>query len=827
MKRLITVLSILFILPSARGQWLKESKRAVAKVPNLELTLLAQENDLLFVSPSSTPCSPPPFIPSAITAFVTQSSEAVENMLCHKNVEDIVDPYSPQYCEQVGLCASTKQVKFFSEKTINSSLRQIIADDYALSELKKNINGMERVESLNKYMLSKFNGKLKLSCPDKFQDDLGDHQCNGRINRIFKDLQSKCSLGRTECYRSDVKGLVGFDNFEKNHQSENAFSAFFTLRTDANVREALKSEEKVTGQILTILNSNISKDEKKIQLKKMLQTSQADLELDPVLNYFVKSIIHNDTVREKRFDEFFTSVLDGPKEKMAERIEKLKLKIGEELVDESCNHFPSYESLCLDTENLIAGTKVDIDRKDLLERREVEFRQPDPKINQIMSHLKETDNNQMTAAQSARYMLEHARCQSFNLVDSSFYIRKPRISEKITAQLRGQTDKLLKLGSHMKVDKKEKTAREKLDSIRATQRLIGIEQTQEDPKYKNKTGHDISNKDFKSAQSNTNKEEQKFREPSEKLDIRSVDAQKNKFESSQPDKFTENKRLNNHSIIQQNNISRQEEMSENQIVTSEQRPQEKADKPLMPLQEKAEPIKEKEISHKKEEMKKDSLTDNSELYDLKKELGEIKNQMQVENKIVKETNVQQQSSNTYEDDVVSGIDIPTKNKYDLAGPDYVATGLKPTGDFFETGTSSTVNPAISHYNGSGLKLTEKTVLGEDKSSYALILTAQQGLSKEQKENSIVEKIKAMKVVGEFEILDEGVVYKVIPLLKDGKVVYENGKPKFDIEKVEPAKLRAPAELKRRQETDIKQISERAVYSKFKKASEAVLKKKNP
>lgn len=104
-------------------------------------------------------------------------------------------------------------------------------------------------------------------------------------------------------------------------------------------------------------------------------------------------------------------------------------------------------------------------------------------------------------------------------------------------------------------------------------------------------------------------------------------------------------------------------------------------------------------------------------------------------------------------------------------------------------------------------------------NFALVLNTQENTA-EQNESAIVENIVSNNGKS-FEAMMDGVPVKIVPLLEKGKLVYERGKPKYQIfvrdEKVTKVS-KSVADLKMNQEKEIKQNAERAQYLKLKEIS---------
>lgn len=741
----------------------------------------------------------------------------VSVMTCPQKEASMSEIFTPMFCRQREACANNILLGTTLPHGVQGLINETIVEDFITNEIERNIHGTEKFELLSRYMKKKHPQLGVFSCTDKFKDNSKDGKCNSRINNIFKKIQGRCSFHENFCFSTVREKENSFDTFlEESDYSPttNFFTDFFQRRTNEKLRKIEGVADTSLKDLARILETpGTAEYAKKRFLEKVIKL-QAEGNLDPIFSFYGDIGLSTSDQTKKikeRFEPFLEKYFKDKSKNALDELTKFQGVLGDGLVDSNCDAYSSYNKMCLESEKILMGKKVETSLKQTQKRRDEDYKS---KIDSLAEFLPEKEGDKLDAKKKAQILLDSARCLSFDMFLENKSI--VRMSEKFSAKMENlYTVGLNELKKPAKFVDPEEDVQTTLASIRSS----GVS--------------------YGNSWRSTNIERPTKSESSSLDEKRSFVAElpKSRVFEAKSD-FTDIPRSSGSAIIPKQDFIQTPTVppvapaqSFNQASFIDPRPAIETPEKSTDIPVVAPDVKkvEKLVVKDTENVKKESAVlkeDNSQLTDLRTEISQLREQIA---KAPKTKSAARESTKIDRAPAVS----------DLAENDFVDVSSISTIESKSSSISSVSSPSNAQnttassssstsVNNSSSSESSVSSLSPGASKFTLVLTSSDQRSIEQNEASIVEQIFANEGKS-FEIMEDGVAFEIIPVLDKGKVVIErNGKPKFikvAKNKSTSRNIASPGELKRDQEKEVKIRLERAQYMQLKKISSEIVKPK--
>lgn len=844
--------------------------------------------------------------------LMKQASGATGQLFCFEKVSAMKQPYTSQYCSSVQACSNSIMGEQGLGIDAGTFIQKVLAEDFIQSEIKNRVNDMEKIENISKYMKQKYPNELSVVCPSRFSDSIKDSVCSARINNIFKESQKKCLYMKLDCYAESKQGLIGFREFSEKSDGTfvNTFTRYFNERSDEYLKKVTSTEDEAVTQLLAILTGPYQDHIKEEKFYKMLQDTDVQVKLDPILSFYPTNEPEKKIeLAKKRFDKFISDAIKNKPsvEELTKSFEQFKMKLGNSILKDHCEQTPTYESLCINSENIHAGnkgTKVKADIVQAIKRRDLELDHKDDsrlKSISLLFNKKENDGIVgMTNTEMSMMLLENARCVSFDYEYAS--IRNLKNGKSTIEQLSKETPFSAFITTDGKSMIRElRIAEEGLDNkdklLLARARKEEYHEELQDPErryfrnrpkdakerdlfvypkmelaFAGKTYEPITDEKKVKEQSKTSERSNEETKPeasnSSELHAQSKEygvnrengASRENREDTNSDGYTYERNYGyqqdysrwngNPSSYMATNLSNNEHKRITNAVDTEVVQDFSEDSAQTAITKSVAKKESSKASDDSKNVKKtssverkseDSSQSLEQLKGLRDELSKLKESLSQAQTQKESENVQSQktplSNNEWsktrnvsdEIEIDGGERIASVNKNDSGAQSHQVSGQ---------GTSSASSQSSSTSSGSSSKANSSTDKGTHSSAmkidsgrmsassnfksaenYALVLNTQENTA-EQNESAIVDNIVSNNGKS-FEVMMDGVPVKIVPLVEKGKLVYEKGKPKYQIFVKDEKGAKEPksvADLKIIQEKEIKQTSDRALYQKLREIS---------
>lgn len=747
----------------------------------------------------------------------------VSVMTCPEKEPHMNEVFTPLFCRQREACADNILLGTTLPHGVQGLINETIVEDFVTNEIERNIHGTEKFELLSRYMKKKHPQLGVFSCSDKFKDNVKDGKCNSRINSIFKKIQDKCSFHENFCYSTVREKENSFETFlqESDYSpTTNLFADFFQRRASVKLKQVDGYADSSLKDLARILETPGTAEHIRSRFIDKVTKLQAEGKLDPIFSFYGDigfSVKDQNNKIKDRFEPFLNSFLKDRSKNALEELTKFQGLLGDNLVDTNCDAYLSYNKLCLESEKILKGKKVETSLKQTQKRREEDLKS---KIETLAQFLPEKDGEKLDAKKKAQILLDSARCLSFEM----FLENKPivRMSEKFAVKLDGMfSGKLADIKKPLNLVDPEDDAQTTLASIRSSNVSYGTSWRATNIERPAKNELSTSSEEKRNYVAELPK-------PFHETKVDSVDLSRANGSTYTPKQdyvqvpavptTSPAQPFNQASFIEPRPV----------IETPEKKVEETA---VTTVPKKTEKVSSQII----EKSKKDSAAvfkeDNSHLTDLQTEIAQLREQIAKSPKsknVASELNRIERTPSSNLADTQENLKESTRDNSREAEVPSISSGESRSNNSTSTASqvSSQSSQSLSSANSSDLQSGSVASKVGGSNQFALVLTSSDQKSLEQNEASIVEQIFANEGKS-FQIMEDGIEFEIIPVLEKGKVVIErNGKPKFmKVAKNKSASrvIASPGDLKREQEKEVKVRLERAQYMQLKKISSELVK----
>lgn len=202
--------------------------------------------------------------------------------------------FTKSSCEQAVACQKSVTTND-NNLEVQQILNEIVAKDYGKNALLQNMGDMERLETLKRFALKKFDQKVEKCYPRYYTDKKTKYnQCNlSLLEEGFDEFQENCNVGNKGCFAADEleTGIKSYKNFKEKQRNPkiNFLTDYFDYRADSKVELNLANDNEATEKVAEAVLSD--------DFKKATPDQRADLLLkaigynlegrlnDPILGY--------------------------------------------------------------------------------------------------------------------------------------------------------------------------------------------------------------------------------------------------------------------------------------------------------------------------------------------------------------------------------------------------------------------------------------------------------------------------------------------------------------------------------------------------------------
>ncbi len=202
--------------------------------------------------------------------------------------------FSNKSCETAVLCQKSLTNQENAGQ-IHDILNEIVAKDYGKNALLQNMADMEKLETLKRFALKKFDEKSEKCYPRYYKDKKNKYnQCNlSLLEEGFDEFQEKCFVGEKGCFGADEleTGIKSYKNFKekKRNPDINFLTDYFDYRAESKVELSIASDDDASDKLGELVTSEEFKkanaDQKAELFLKAIGGEGSGRFVDPVLGY--------------------------------------------------------------------------------------------------------------------------------------------------------------------------------------------------------------------------------------------------------------------------------------------------------------------------------------------------------------------------------------------------------------------------------------------------------------------------------------------------------------------------------------------------------------
>lgn len=308
------------------------------------------------------------------------------------------DRFSNRSCESAVLCQRSL-TNDENSKQVNQALNEIVAKDYGRNSLIQNMDEMEKLETLKRFALKKFDQKSNKCYPRYYTDKkIKYNQCDlSLLEEGFEDYQDECKVVDKGCYAVDEleSGIKSYKNFkEKKRNPEiNFLTDYFTYRAESKVEMSLSNDNEALDRLADLVVSDefkkASAEKREDMFLKAVSGETKGHYADPVLNYDF-NFKANELEKLKKTEKYKEMVAlyndkNLNKEGFIKKFDDFRKKRAKEILGEGkeCKQTASLFRLCEEVVSLSKGKTV---KKNAIELEHLTSR--DLKYEKDMNRLK-------------------------------------------------------------------------------------------------------------------------------------------------------------------------------------------------------------------------------------------------------------------------------------------------------------------------------------------------------------------------------------------------------------------------------------------------------
>lgn len=274
--------------------------------------------------------------------------------------------FSSSSCSEAINCRRNVNEMQVNPKLTENLMNEVVAKDYAKNVLAQNAESMDRLETLKKFAVKKYDEKIADKCASRYQPKKSSKGCNlPLLDEVFVEQQKGCSFGNG-CYNKSEANVVNFSAYkEKEKVPKLAFVVEYNeYRLSERANKIYDEDSSYLQDLASLVTSdefkNASADQKGEMFLKKLDSGSGDRYRDPILAYDFDSVSEKDKLKKMMKYKQLMSVIDNKdmtRESFIAGFENFRKKRAEIILNEpaSCSNTPDINLICEDMTTLAQG----------------------------------------------------------------------------------------------------------------------------------------------------------------------------------------------------------------------------------------------------------------------------------------------------------------------------------------------------------------------------------------------------------------------------------------------------------------------------------------
>lgn len=269
--------------------------------------------------------------------------------------------YTHNYCKLNTDCSKSK---YNDLSHYNYPIYLLISQEFLANKLENNIAKMEKMDVLRVFAERKFGKNLASQCPSPFNynsnEKLNDNMtCESQlVDNAFKKMQDTCKAGSSICYNHATEPEKNYEQFAANFKStpenENVVQSFFKKINYSEASNYLAVDSEILENLANIISSTEGSDSKIQSIHTKILDYKKSGKLDPILNASDEASVF----------AFFDKLITDPRSKnlntatAKKAIEAFRLDTANSILKNSCEGTPQLKNICRDGTSIKKQIKI-------------------------------------------------------------------------------------------------------------------------------------------------------------------------------------------------------------------------------------------------------------------------------------------------------------------------------------------------------------------------------------------------------------------------------------------------------------------------------------